>query len=85
MLQIASFILTANVPLSLDDLREASFAQDGTVMVEIAARIQGTALVAGADPETIGGVVAPEPSTLLLLCTGLAGLAGVGRRRSAPS
>jgi hypothetical protein len=85
VLQSATFVLTADVPLFLDDLRQASFAQNGAVMAQVAAHIQGTALVAGADSETIGGVVAPEPSTLLLLCGGLVGLAAAGRHRSAPS
>ena len=81
VLAVATFTLTADQPLFIDDLRESSFASGGSIEIQLAAHVQGTELVAGATSETVGGVV-PEPSTTLLLAFGLAGIAAERRRRA---
>ena len=78
-LQSASFTLTADQNLVLDDLLESSFASGGSIEVQFAAHIQGTSALTGASSETIGGTI-PEPSTGALVCWSLALLAVRSRR-----
>ena len=68
----ASFVLSADQGLSIDDLMSSSFASGGTIQIDMAAHVQGTSAFAGATSETVGGVIPiPEPSTGLLLLSGL--------------
>jgi hypothetical protein len=79
VLQVASFTLSGDGSLSIEDLIDSSFASGGSIEVNFAAHVQSTDLFRGADSETVGGIV-PEPSTGLLVGTGLS-LAAAGRRR----
>jgi len=84
-LESASFTLTADQDLSLDDLFLSSFASGGSIPVQFAAHIQGTSALTGATSETIGGGMfppggtIPEPSTASLLAGALMLLAGRSR------
>lgn len=81
-LQTASFTLTADQDLSLDDLLVSSFASGGMIEVQLAAHIQGTSALTGASSETIGGVIPiPQPATGPLLVSAL-GFLGWWSRRS---
>ena len=79
VLTTASFRITADQPLTLADLEVLSQTSGG-ILAHAALHVQGTSLVTGADSETVGGVI-PEPGAVLLLGTGFAGLALMGRRR----
>ncbi len=79
VLPLATFTLSAATPLTLAMLDQASTTSGG-VTVHVAAHVQGTSLP-GATSETVGGSV-PEPGSLALLFSGLAGLAVAGRPRS---
>jgi hypothetical protein len=83
VLALATFTISASVPLHLDDLLESSFASGGSIEVHLALHVQGTDLIQGADSETVGGLV-PEPATVILVATGLLAIA-VGRSRRAQS
>ena len=84
VLKTASFRISANQPLTLASLAVTSSTSSG-IVVNFAAHLQGTSFVSGATSETVGGVI-PEPSTLLLVTTGLLGLAYAGGARTpAPS
>lgn len=77
VLQVAEFTLSADQGLTIEQLMESSFASGGTIEIHMAAHIQGTSLLTGADSETVGGMVpVPEPSTALLFGAGLAVLSG---------
>ena len=83
-LKTASFTLFADQALGLGDLFESSFTS-GKPGIELimAAHVQGTDLVGNAGSETVGaGPPIPEPSTSLLLMTGLGLLAARRSRRS---
>lgn len=79
VLPLATFTLSAATPLTLAMLDQTSTTSGG-VTVQVAAHVQGTSLP-GATSETVGGNV-PEPGSLALLFSGLAGLAVAGRPRS---
>jgi hypothetical protein len=81
VLQTASFRITADQPLTLASLSPLSETSQG-IPANVALHVQGTALIAGASSETVGGVV-PEPGTVLLVGAGLAGLAARRRGRRA--
>lgn len=66
VLQQATFSLAADRALSLADLLELSATSAG-IEANLAAHVQGTALVAGSDSETVGGVIVPEPRLAFLL------------------
>jgi len=78
VLKTASFRITADQPLTLASLAVLSQTNQG-ILANAALHVQGTSLVTSTDSETVGGVI-PEPGTLLLLGSGLAGLAATGRR-----
>ena len=77
VLKTASFRISANQPLTLALLGQTSTTASG-IVVEFAAHLQGTSFVPGATSETVGAAI-PEPSTVLLVTTGLLGLAYAGR------
>lgn len=79
VLKTANFTISADQALTLASLSPTSSTSQG-IVVNVAAHVQGTSLVAGATSETVGGVV-PEPTTAGLLVLGLAALAS--RRRGA--
>lgn len=81
-LQSATFKISANEALTIADLFETSSTSDGTVVVHVAAHVQGTSLTSGATSETVGGII-PEPASALLVALGMGGL-GVYARRAAP-
>jgi hypothetical protein len=83
-LKTASFTVFADQMLSLDDLLKSSFTSGKSgIEIIMAAHVQGTRLVKKANSETIGaGPPVPEPSTSLLLMTGLGLLAAHRSRRS---
>lgn len=78
VLKLASFRISAAGPLTIASLAQTSSTSQG-IVVNFAAHVQGTSFVTGSDSETVGGVI-PEPTTALLLSTGLLGLAFAGRR-----
>ena len=69
VLQTASFLLTAQAPLSLSDLLEVSSTSAG-IQVTAAAHVQGASLTGNANSETVGGML-PEPNALALLLVAL--------------
>ncbi|MCK9295196.1 MAG: PEP-CTERM sorting domain-containing protein [Desulfobulbaceae bacterium] len=80
-----SFTLSAVQTLSISDLYQWSYPNN-TPQVLMAVHFQATTennLIGMGDSETIGGDVAPvpEPATMLLFGTGLAGLAGFARKK----
>jgi MYXO-CTERM domain-containing protein len=81
VLDFATFTLTADQLLSIDDLLETSSAAGGTIEVQFAAHIQGTEIYVGNDSETVGGNT-PEPATGALVALGLAVLGSTRPRRS---
>jgi len=79
VLTLATFTLSADQALMPSDLRESSFTNDG-IEAEMALAVQSTSTRPRS--ETVGGVVSsPEPSAVLLLAAGLAGLALQGRQK----
>ena len=80
-LQYASFTISADQPLSIEDLFQASAAKGGEVEIFFAAHFRSTDFGYGSDSETVGVVVVPEPATGALLACGLSVLAVSGRRR----
>ena len=81
-LQYASFTISADQPLSIEDLFELSTAQGGEVEIFFAAHFQSTDFGYGSDSETVGVVIVPEPATGALLACGLSVLAVSGNRRT---
>jgi hypothetical protein len=79
-LRSATFTISANENLTIANLLQTSSTANGSVVVHVAAHLQGTAFTKGADSETVGGIV-PEPATALLVALGMAGL-GYARRRA---
>jgi hypothetical protein len=80
VLKLATFTLSALQPLTLAMLNQTSSTSGSGVTVNVAVHVQGTSLVPGVTSETVGGIV-PEPGTLVLVLSGLAGLAVAGRQR----
>lgn len=78
-LAYATFTLSADQALSVDDLLEDTTTQQGH-LVTMVAHIQSTNTPAGS--EAAGGRV-PEPSAALLLASALAGALSLGRKRRA--
>lgn len=81
MLKLATFTLSALQPLTLAMLEQTSSTSSSGVTVNVAVHVQGTLLVPGVTSETVGGSIVPEPGTLVLVVSGLAGLAVAGRQR----
>jgi hypothetical protein len=81
ILQAATFTLMADQPLAISDLLESSYAQGGSIEIDMAAHIQGTNTPPGS--ESVGGQI-PEPSSASLVGLGLVALAALRRpaRRS---
>jgi len=86
VLQTATFLIEpidSALTLDLDAFLDADVSSTSRGVLAVAAlHVQGTSLVRGADSETVGGTV-PEPSTGLLLMTGLM-VAAAGRGRTSP-
>jgi len=76
-LKLATFRISADQALTIASLGQTSSTSQN-IVVNFAAHVQGTSFVMGQDSETVGGVI-PEPTTALLLSSGLLGLACAGR------
>lgn len=79
-LQFATFTLFADQWLTLSALLGETSTTNLGAVVNVAAHVQNTEFVQGADSETVGGQV-PEPSTALLVAGGMLMLAA--HRRAA--
>ncbi len=82
-LTTATFTLSAATALTVTDFTSLASTPNNTFPVYVAVHFQETAIF-NATSETVGGgsgIHAPEPSTILLLGTGLAGLLGYHWRR----
>jgi hypothetical protein len=80
VLRTAHFVISADEPLSIADMFEVSYASGGRYAASVALHVQGTSLVKCQSSETVGGTVVPEPSSAVLLASGLISLYA-GRRR----
>jgi len=80
VLKSAHFVISAEEPLSLSDLFETSIASSERYVIYMALHVQGTSLVKGQSSETVGGSVVPEPSTAVLLGSGLISLYAARQR-----
>jgi len=80
VLQSAHFVISADEPLSISDLFETSTASGGRYVAYTALHVQGTSLVKCQSSETVGGSVVPEPSTAVLLGSGLISLYAARQR-----